>query len=105
MSKIICSIALMLVCFSTNAQYLNERELCDFYSEYAKQTMESRQNGGKASNHIKVLTEFKTLDDDVKKSLESIVMSAYSRPRYDTPKNKAKAIRDFENDVYVKCIK
>lgn len=71
------------------------KEHCTLIGEFAKGAMTSRQAG-------ELMTEVEAQNDAI---LESIVIDAYERPRFLGAEYQARAIFDFQNDVYLKCIK
>lgn len=71
------------------------RDSCKQISDYARSAMEARQKGV-------VMSDLPTEGNPV---LERIVMGAYEQGRYMTESLVERKIVDYQNDVYLKCIK
>jgi len=100
MKKIITIIIMaIIVGIFTNAQ-AEERFPCKDLSDAAETIMKCRQDGMKMSLIIEALPE-----NEVKNIFISIVQDAYDVPRFETEKNKRKAVIDFTNSVYLECSK
>ena len=87
MKKLIALAALM-VAFSANAYD------CENLSKYAVEVMTKRQN------EDSIVEVIKTAKDDVERR---VVLAAYQKPSFSTPKWKSKAIKEFSNDVTTVC--
>ena len=88
MNKIILTILLALA--ATTAQ----ADTCSDIYDFAKVVMDARQKG---ASIVKMMD---TSDD---KLLHSIVRQAYSRPQYNRPENRTKAVNRFANDISLQC--
>lgn len=73
-------------------------ELCKANSETARMLMEARQSGALMS---KAMATVGSGDEQHRK----MIIAAWDSPRYSTPENQQRAVQDFENDVYLQCIK
>jgi len=71
------------------------KESCRNISEYAKQVMIGRQGG-------MLLSEMPTGDNSL---LEMVMIRAYDQPRYSTEAMVKRAIVDYQNQIYLECIK
>lgn len=75
-------------------------ESCQVYSKLAGQIMDLRQNGMLMSDLLSKLNP-----DGDSPSVEMLIISAYESPRYSTQGMKERTIQDFQNDVFLKCVK
>ncbi|WP_104471225.1 hypothetical protein [Acinetobacter indicus] len=88
----------------SKAKYLSELEMCEFYANYAKQTMHERQSGGVIVDELKRIDGIGVKDPKTLKMLKSIVKAAYMEPTYSTESQKMLAVKKFQNDIYVLCM-
>ncbi|OBU53826.1 hypothetical protein A9K69_08550 [Stenotrophomonas maltophilia] len=77
-------------------------ELCKSIGGYAKSVMDNRQNGVPMSEMMELAA---TGEGGVASAAQEIIVDAYDYPRMSVEENKATATRDFENKVYLECIK
>lgn len=102
---------LIFILFSNNIYAENKitrqeavESLCDSMQGYAQSVMRNRQNGGTASESIRVINQAEgtaAIDNYMK----AIVHNAYSEPRWESERNKNNAIIDFGNKIYIQCIR
>ena len=90
--------ALLFTVGSTSSMASNN--VCSLIDIYAKNVMEIRQMGGSMSDLMGMVD-----DGDYKDLYETIIISAFEVPRYNTEKNKQNAISDFTNKQYLECVK
>jgi hypothetical protein len=76
--------------------------ICKNMGEYARTVMEGRQNGVPMSKLIDLAA---SSDDSTGPTMRQIIIEAYDHPRMSVEANKATAAVDFENKVYLECIK
>ena len=100
--KIIAGVVLGMISISALAE--EKRDPCLWVSNLAERIMKSRQNevpmakimgvvsGGDGSKEMKLI-------------MKSMVIDAYETPAFSTETNKAKAISQFQNDMYLGCVK
>ena len=84
--------------------YAISDEACNMLSSYATTVMEGRQAG------VPIASMVQTIDNTPMKKLEksifkSIVIDAYSRPRFSTNEYIAREITEFTNSIYLQCLK
>ena len=92
-------IALLLMALSTTALASAEvpmKEVCAQLAEVAQVTMTARQSGVPVRSMMEIAVDETIVD---------MVTEAYSTPSYNTPKNQDRAIQDFEDQWYLRCIK
>lgn len=77
-------------------------EACDVIVKLAKSIMERRQEGVSMADMMDITLK---LDENTRKITKGIIIMAYDHPRYSTPEVIERTIRDFENDVYLECVK
>ncbi len=71
-------------------------QVCSQIANTARITMEARQNGSPMREVMELTTNPTILD---------IITEAYGHPAYSTSKVQEKAIQEFENRWYLKCVK
>ena len=76
--------------------------LCETFSDYAKNVMTARQEGASIARLIKIVNSPDPEDGGV---MQQIVIDAYDHPKLSLEENKREAIKDFENEIYIQCIK
>lgn len=74
---------------------------CEVISRLAKSIMQARQSGVSMSEMMGIAAR----DEDFKALAEALVIDAYDSPRYSTDGMKQRSIEDFENNVFLQCIK
>lgn len=88
----------LLVCvvliFSSAPTFAESEVVCNFEGTVAFLIMSSRQNGENIGQMIKESPKSKGL-----------IMRAYEQPRFDSDEYKKKAIKDFENEIILECLK
>ena len=77
-------------------------EKCKVSSDFARAVMSGRQTGVKMSDMLEVI---KSANPEIKEILEYIIIEAYQESRYSTESIKEKTITDFENSIYLECVK
>ncbi|WP_217476617.1 hypothetical protein [Stutzerimonas stutzeri] len=73
---------------------------CAQISEVASEIMKTRQAGVSMAKMMEVPSE-----GDLGDMLRGLTIAAYEKPRYSTPEMRQREIEDFQNDVYLNCIK
>lgn len=86
---------------AANGQTKAAMDSCKGYSEVARKIMTLRQGGEKMSFLMEAAAE----TGEFAEMSKLIVRMAFEEPRYRTPENAEKAVVDFENEIYVKCIR
>jgi Flp pilus assembly protein TadD len=101
---IIAVLAIML--FSTSNSCGNEKQdLClKSIGPLAASVMTARQKGIDISRLFSSF-ENENYDPSIKQLLKSIVMDAYSTPKYSSPAYQQNAITEFQNRVTLECLK
>lgn len=77
--------------------------ICKSAAGAAKGIMNARQRGVTMTEMMEKVVG--TADPAVKDVARAMVISAYEKPRFDTPEYQQKAEIDFENESYLACIK
>lgn len=90
--------------FFASPSVLADMKSCDSYAKFSRSVMEGRQNGFPMRQAMEVANS-EALDDDLRDLARKIVIAAYEESGYETESMKNKAIVDFENKVYMTCIK
>lgn len=76
---------------------------CKSMSELAKIIMQKRQDGVSMSEIVEKVVN--TTPQPLQEVLRLTVISAYDKPRFNTPEIQQKTILDFENEAYLTCTK
>lgn len=76
---------------------------CKSMSELARIIMQKRQDGVPMSEIVEKVVN--TTPQPLQEVLRLTVISAYDKPRYNTPEIQQKTILDFENESYLTCTK
>ena len=81
-------------------------EECAIVATMANEMMQARQDGAPMAQ---IITAY-TFPDDAegragKELYENMVIEAYSRRRAHTDRNQTRMTEDFENDLYLSCIR
>lgn len=100
--KIIVGIVLGMVSLSVLAE--ENRDPCLWVSNLAERIMKSRQNEVPMAKIMGVVSGGEA-PDEMKKIMKDMVIDAYETPAFSTETNKAKAISQFQNDMYLGCVK
>lgn len=87
---------LLLLAASLNASAELDLSVCKSISESAGKIMEYRQGGTQMSN---------LMERSDSKEFHKLVIAAYSKPKYSSPKYVKRAVDSFTNDWYLKCVK
>lgn len=69
---------------------------CGDIADIAKSIMEARQSGVPVRDVLGVIGDVTPLID--------VVMIAYNQPRQDTAAKRERAVQDFEDTFYIKCL-
>ncbi len=77
--------------------------ICKSISSTAKTIMNRRQNGASMSEMMDGIMAADTAAE-FKEIIKPFVISAYEKPRFNTPENMLKAEIDFENEAYLTCM-
>lgn len=96
MKKILLLLALSTPAFASASEPVPMKETCSSIAEVARVTMLARQVGV-PMRQLLAPAEDSTLID--------IITEAYGHPAYRTPKNQDRAIQEFEDQWYLKCVK
>ena len=76
---------------------------CKSMSELARIIMQKRQDGVSMSEIVEKVVN--TTHQPLQEVLRLTVISAYDKPRFNTPEIQQKTILDFENEAYLTCTK
>ena len=98
MKKLILAAALTLS-FTAFAEE-SELDLCDELNNLARSVMNARQSGMEMRQLIQIVKE-----NDAGELAIEIIIRAYEKPRFSVEKNKQNAIKDFQNEIYLQCIR
>lgn len=98
---IVLFVAVIPLCAQADERY---DKLCELHSKSAKYIMEARQNGAPMSDAMKIASNGDS-GPKLKELMRSIVVSAYETPRFGSKQLKDSAVSEFENKVYLSCIK
>ena len=96
MKKIVLIVALTLTSPFVLATEDKISKHCPGVAAIAKSVMEARQE------NVPMARMMEVSDTEL---LREMVVAAYDRPAYRTENVKARAIRDFENEWYLNCVK
>ncbi len=77
-------------------------EVCKVAADYARSIMDGRQHGVAMS---RVMDLAKEADPAIAPLLTKMVVDAYDRPRMAVERNRETAVRDFENEAFLTCVK
>lgn len=79
---------------------LSDREMCELVARYAQRIMKARQIGVP-------MTEIMPTTDDhaTRETMEGLIILAYEHPRFSSEEYQQKAVTDFENDMFLSCLK
>ena len=75
-------------------------DVCDQLNIMAELIMEMRQSGVEMRQLIRTVQ-----DDEARELTIEIIIRAYEKPRFSVEKNKQNAIKDFQNEIYLQCIR
>lgn len=101
-NKIIAGLVMGLTSLSSIAE--EQRDPCLWVSNIAERIMKSRQNEVPMAKIMGVVSGGEA-PDEMKKIMKDMVIDAYETPAFSTDTNKAKAISQFQNDMYLGCVK
>lgn len=96
----IYSIAIACILIPTSAVAGNDwRSTCKLISSLAETVMVNRQNG------VSMVKMMETAKGAVKDMTETLIMSAYDKPRFSTDEMQKRSVEDFRDQAYLECIK
>lgn len=95
MKKFISAASAILVLMSS--VYAEEKLTCEDIASIAKSTMQLRQREHPMSNIMKSVQG--------EPMFEKIVLLAYSKPSFRSPEYVERAVAEFENLIYLSCLK
>lgn len=87
---------------SQDSKEIENTEFCKVVADYARSTMDGRQNGVAMS---KIMDLAKASDPAISPILTQMVIDAYDMPRMSVERNRETAVRDFENETFLSCVK
>lgn len=90
---------LVAVLFASFALPAKASEVCEARAELAKQIMLSRQAGVPITDLLESMRKVGTVD----KATETLALSAYEAPRYQTKEHQQREVTEFQNAAYVAC--
>ena len=93
---IAAALTLSLTAFAEEA----ELDVCDEINNLAQSIMEARQSGVEMRQLIQIVRNNEIADFAI-----PIIIRAYEKPRFSVEKNKQNAIKDFQNEIYLQCIR
>lgn len=103
MKKVIVISFLVLLANLSHAEDKDSKfQACDTASTLAKSIMGARQKGAEMKW---VIGKIKDKDSPLGKLAISLTEEAYSEPRFNTESNQQQAVTDFENEIYLACLK
>ena len=77
-----------------------ELDVCGELNNLARSVMNARQAGMEMRQLIQIVK-----DNEAGELAIEIIIRAYEKPRYSVEKNKQNAIKDFQNEIYLQCIR
>ena len=77
-----------------------ELDVCDELNNLARSVMNARQAGMEMRQLIEVVR-----GNEASEVAIEIIIRAYEMPRFSVEKNKQNAIKDFQNEIYLQCIR
>ena len=77
-----------------------QTDVCDELNNLARSVMNARQSGMEMRQLIEVVR-----GNEASEVAIEIIIRAYEKPRYSVEKNKQNAIKDFQNEIYLQCIR
>lgn len=99
-------IAMSIALASTGIAAESALEGCAKVATMANEMMSSRQSGVPMAQVMTAYTfPNDNQEEDGKKMYEDMVIDAYSRRRAHTDHNQRRMVEDFENDIYLSCIR
>lgn len=102
MKKYFIIICLVIVFFGAKVE---ANETCEIIEQFAEIAMKYRQSGHQMSSFWKKIEEEDTgAKDDLAPYYKSILIEAYKKPRFSTQDYQDRAVRDFKNKQYLRCI-
>ena len=93
---IAAALTLSLTAFAEDAQ----TDFCDQLNIMAESIMGARQSGVEMRDMIRI-----TREENMPGYVTEIIIRAYEKPRFSVEKNKQNAIKDFQNEIYLQCIR
>lgn len=93
-------LATVLVCVNSFA----DQKSCDNFANLAHNIMKARQSGVPMKSVMGAI-EIPDAEDNLKKLMKGMVVSAYERPRFLDEELKSKEVSDFEDINYLSCVK
>ena len=93
---IAAALTLSLTAFAEEA----ELDVCDELNNLARSVMNARQSGMEMRQLIEVVR-----GNEASEIAIEIIIRAYETPRFSVEKNKQNAIKDFQNEIYLQCIR
>ena len=100
--KKLLAIAMLALPLAAHADEKQD-EICKLISETARSIMEGRQEGIALSKYVDTLNRGN--DPNVNDLLVTVAKKAYTVPRYSTAEYKERAAVDFENEMYLTCVR
>ena len=93
---IAAALTLSLTAFAEDPQ----TDVCDQLNIMAEAIMEARQSGVEMRDMIRI-----TREENMPGYVTEIIIRAYEMPRFSVERNKQNAIKDFQNEIYLQCIR
>lgn len=78
-----------------------KNDICKSYAQYARATMEARQNGAEMSKIVEISGSGGKVDPII----QEMIIKAYEAPRMSVKENQDRQVRDFENQYFLECTK
>lgn len=94
-------IALGLIMFAGFAGAAEDDGRCEKVAELAEMIMSARQEGVPMVSMMKNSGAGEGASD----LSRMLIVGAYEKPGFSTKENRARAVVDFQNDVYLQCVK
>lgn len=99
MKKILIAVFMVLVMVGMANAEANWRDTCRDLGGLAEVIMDSRQMGVPMARLMAVIS-----DEGGSQLTESLIIDAYSVPRFRTEKMQKQAVADFREKVYLECV-
>lgn len=86
---------------SANAE--TKEKVCVSANSVAKTVMTQRQNGVAMADIYASTAEVKP--EESRQFIRAVIRLAYDKPLYSSPEHKKKAITEFQNEIFSRCLK
>lgn len=105
MKNILAILVLIVLSFSTIAD--EKHDFCSVIAEHSEVVMKARQNGVAADEAYNMYKRFEKDFQDPKQAMvmaRLFIMDAYNEPKFLSDEAIERAITEFRNEAYIKCL-